>query len=167
MKQMQTSKAEAIRRAQNRDRISNIFSATIAETPSFDDVELWTLIEGAPIGGRARDEEVKVTRARLEYDNALNSLSKGLSPMIAGVPVRSAYPSSDAFVEACDAAARVARSGAPIHSVVNALNLTLVASGAAPVHVRRPAARALKASVERAHYGSSDDLQKTLRKLHE
>lgn len=158
-------RSDAIRRARNRDRISNIYSATVAETPSFDDVELWTLIEGARVGGKPRNEETNVVRAKREYDAALSALSQGLSPLIAGVPVKAVESAVDSFLEACDAATRVARRGAPVHSVINALNFTLVAFGEVPVHVHRAATNALKESVKLAANGSSDALQQTLRNL--
>lgn len=131
----------SVQQARGRDRIANIFSATVAETPSFDDVELWTLIDGTPVDGKPNSEKTHVARAKREYDVAVDALSKGLSPLIAGLPVRGSEARTDAFLDACDVASRVAMTGAPVHSVINALNLTLIASGELPVSVPRVAAQ--------------------------
>lgn len=157
----------SIQRARGRDRIANIFSATAAETPSFDDVELWTLIDGAPVDGKPNSEKTHVARAKREYDVAVDALSKGLAPLIAGVPVISSEANTDAFLDACDVATRVPMTGAPVHSVINALNLTLIASGELPVSVPRVAANALRESIRLANGGSTDALSQTLRTLRE
>ncbi|MCL2423889.1 MAG: helix-turn-helix domain-containing protein [Micrococcales bacterium] len=57
--------------ARFRNRLGNIFSAAQFAAPSYDPVELWTLLEGTTVGGKPLAEEIAARRAAASYDRTL------------------------------------------------------------------------------------------------
>jgi transcriptional regulator with XRE-family HTH domain len=57
--------------ARYRERLGNIFSAAQLVAPSYEPVELWTLLEGTTVGGKPLAEELAARRVARAYDQAL------------------------------------------------------------------------------------------------
>lgn len=57
--------------ARFRNRMGNIFSAAQLAAPSYDPVDLWTLLEGTTTGGKPLAEEIAARRTADSYDQTL------------------------------------------------------------------------------------------------
>lgn len=153
-----------IRRAQAQDRVRNIFSATVAEVPSLNDAQLTALIQGQPIPGSPAREETSVKSAADEYDRALRALTAGMAPLVAGIEL-AVRPMTDAMQQAVERATEVALKGAAVHSVINALNIVLIASDVAPVSVQRSFSASLLRATDFARNGLTEPLAVLVRQL--
>lgn len=96
-----------LKRARYRDRIGNIFSAAQLVAPSYDPVELWTLLEGTSIGGKPIAEELAARAVARAYDQALTEDVPTRSGSFADA-VRLGHDSTNAGTPLAEAIARMA-----------------------------------------------------------
>ncbi len=152
-----------LRNARFRDRVGNIFTACVAEAPSYSDAELWTLIEGVAIGGKPTKEQRSVSKARKEYDEAVDALVLERVPHVGGVNVR--VIGHDPVSKAVDIATQVAQRGTAIHSVINALNVALIGASLSPIRLTRAGVPAMLEAIDQARHGRRAGLQLAAEKL--
>ncbi|MCT9819303.1 antitoxin VbhA family protein [Microbacterium sp. W1N] len=151
-------------RARSTDRARNIYSATVAENLRLSDRELLDLIEGRPDTHSGAVERARVEMALSEYDRAVDALASGVTPIIAGVELATRSV-TNAVQQAIERASEVALGGAPVHSVVNALNVTLIGAGAAPVAIERATTTALLKALVFARNGKTNPFELFVLKL--
>lgn len=156
--------AQNIEYARSRDRTRNIYSATVAETPSYDDGELRAVIEGATVAGKPARETRDLTTALSEYDRAIDSLLRGVSPVFSGLEI-AIQTTSDVVQRSIDIAMQVARIGAPVHSVVNALNTSFIAAGETPLWITRAATAEMLKAMASAREGIAGPLNTFLERM--
>lgn len=135
-----------------RNRADNIYAAVVAELPSFSDGEILMLTDGRLVGHKPSSEAHLGALGRREYDVAVIFLERGLDPVFGGVAL-------DALVDPFEIAVEVAATGAPIHSVVNAMSFAFGLRGEHGWRMYREAAPSLAASVEKARSGDTAALQ--------
>lgn len=146
------------------DRGRDVYSATIAEVSSASDEEIRSLIDGT-ITGEANSRDAQTVReASREYDQLIRDIQAGITPLLKGIAL-SVAPISDVLGAAADNAARIAMRGAPVHSIVNAANITLIAAGRSPVEIQRALVSRLLDASASARNGATAPLAELLQSL--